>query len=128
MRHRFIAVLGIGVCAVLAGARSFTMIAEWAQAVTPTVRLRLGLGRATPSESTIRRVLQQVDPEVLDAVVSAWLVARVGPGVERKVIAVDGKTARGARGSDGRAVHLLAAFDAGAQIRARPGRGGRENQ
>src|SRR5690606_19312106 len=88
----------------------------WAEAVPGRVRLRLGLGRATPSESTIRRVLQQVDPEVLDAVVSAWLVARVGPGVERKVIAVDGKTARGARGSDGRAVHLLAAFDAGAQI------------
>src|SRR5690606_31720576 len=63
VRHRFIAVLGIGVCAVLAGARSFTMIAEWAQAVPATVRLRLGLGRATPSESTIRRVLQQVDPE-----------------------------------------------------------------
>ena len=39
----------------LAGARSFTAIAEWAQELPAAARLRLGLGRAAPGESTIRR-------------------------------------------------------------------------
>lgn len=111
VRHRLTAILGIGVCAVLAGARSYVAIAEWARDLTPTVRFRLGLGRDAPSECTIRRVLQRVDPDALDAAVCSWLAARSAPRASRRVISVDGKSARGARGADGRAVHLLAAFD-----------------
>ncbi len=113
VRHRFSAVLGIGVCAVLAGAKSFTAIAEWAQDLSPAVRLRLGLGRDAPCESTIRRILQRVDAEALDALVSTWLAARSSPRQPLPVIAVDGKSVRGARSGQGRAVHLLAAFDTG---------------
>ncbi len=125
VRHGLVSVLAIGVCAVLAGARTFTAIAEWAQDLTGAVRTRLGLGRrAAPSESTIRRTLQGVDAEALDRAVSAWLVARSATGSATaaptsalglapagRVIAIDGKSARGARGCDGRAKHLLAAFD-----------------
>jgi predicted transposase YbfD/YdcC len=130
VRHGLVAVLAIGICGVLAGARTFTAIAEWAQDLTGAVRTRLGLGRrAAPSESTIRRTLQGVDAEALDRAVSAWLVARsappcaasapatpapasaVRPAPAVRVIAIDGKSARGARGSHGRAKHLLAAFD-----------------
>jgi predicted transposase YbfD/YdcC len=111
VRHGCLSVLGIAVCAVLAGARSYFAVAEWAQDLTPTVRRRLGLGRRAPCESTIRRLLQRVDAGQLDRVVSAWLAARTPPPTGRRVIAVDGKTARGARSAGGRAVHLLAAFD-----------------
>jgi predicted transposase YbfD/YdcC len=111
VRRGFVTVLAIGVCAVLAGARTFTAIAEWAHDLTPAVRIRLGLGRTAPSESTIRRVLQAVDAEALDGAVSAWLMTRSVPlATALRMIAIDGKSARGARGPDGRAVHLLAAF------------------
>jgi len=116
VRHGCGAVLGIAVCAVLAGAKSYLAIAEWAHDLTPTVRSRLGVGRRAPCESTIRRVLQRVDAEQLDQAVCAWLGTRMTsePGSPR-VIAVDGKTARGSRcrraGTGDRAVHLLAAFD-----------------
>ncbi len=76
-RHAFTAVLGIAVCAVLAGARSYVAIAEWAHDLTPAMRLRLGLGRAAPCETTIRRVLQHTDLEQLDQVLARWL--RPGP-------------------------------------------------
>jgi predicted transposase YbfD/YdcC len=112
-RHRLVTVLAIGVCAVLAGARSYVAIAEWAQDLPVSARLRLGLGRRAPSESTIRRILQAVDLDALDVAVSGWLAVRrpnPPPGGMR-VIAVDGKTARGARTDDGAQVHLLAAFD-----------------
>jgi predicted transposase YbfD/YdcC len=119
-RHDVVAVLGAAVCAVLAGARSYIGIAEWARDLTPTVRARLGLGRRPPSEATIRRVLQGVDAAELDRVVSTWLAARSAPNSAvsqpaqpRRVIALDGKSARGARHAGGRAVHLLAAFGTG---------------
>ncbi len=121
VRHCLVAVLGVAVCAVLAGARTYVGIAEWAHDLPVGVRVRLGVRRVAPSESTIRRTLQDVDAEVLDGIVSAWLAARSAaatqaPGAVGRaalavgVIAVDGKSARGARGPTGPAVHLLAAF------------------
>ena len=101
VRHRLTVILGIGVCAMLGGARSFTAIAEWARDLTPAVRAGLGIGRAAPSETAIRRTLQAVDPELLDQAVSGWLMAaRCQPGQAWRVIALDGKTARGARIGD----------------------------
>ena len=47
-----------------------TAIAEWAHDLPAGVRIRLGLGRVIQSESTIRRVLQAIDAEALDAMVS----------------------------------------------------------
>jgi predicted transposase YbfD/YdcC len=108
-----VTVLAIGVCAVLAGARSYVAIAEWAHDLPVSVGLRLGTGRRAPSESTIRRVLQAVDLDALNVVLSRWLAARLpGPPPGRmRVVAVDGKTTRGARVEDRTQVHLLAAFD-----------------
>jgi predicted transposase YbfD/YdcC len=122
VRYDLVAVLAIGVCAVLAGARTFTAIAEWAHDLPVGVRIRLGLRWKAPSESTIRRTLQTLDAEALDRAVSAWLMTRSTPAAAIptvrpaatpavRVIAIDGKSARGARGPDGRAVHVLAALD-----------------
>jgi predicted transposase YbfD/YdcC len=118
-RHRLVTVLAVSVCAVLAGARSYVAIAEWAHDLPTSARLRLGIRRRAPSESTIRRILQTVDLAALDTTLSSWLGTRLPdpPPGRMRVVAVDGKTARGARntGSSGgaqqRAVHLLAAFD-----------------
>lgn len=120
VRHQLVTVLAIGVAAVLAGARSWVAIGEWAQDLPVSARMRLGIGRAAPSESTIRRVLRDVDPDALDTVLCGWLAARLPPAPSRSTalattpalrpVAVDGKTARGARTDDGQ-THLLAAFD-----------------
>jgi predicted transposase YbfD/YdcC len=113
VRHRFAAILAVSVCAVLAGARSFVAIGEWAADLPPSARLRLGLGRRAASESAIRRGLQRLDAAALDTALSKWLGAACrAPDDGMRVIAVDGKTARGARGPDGQ-IHLLAAFDVG---------------
>jgi len=80
-------------------------IAEWADDLPVSMRLRLGIGRRAPSESTFRRVLQSVDAHALDTAVSSWLVERsareratAGPAL--RAVAVDGKTARGSRCAD----------------------------
>jgi predicted transposase YbfD/YdcC len=112
VRHRLAVILGLAVCAVLAGARSFTAIAEWATDADAETLARLGATGAVPSESTFRRILQRLDADAFDDLAGQWAQRRTAPGPgSRRVVAVDGKTLRGSRhgGEDGR--HLLAAFD-----------------
>jgi hypothetical protein len=111
------------VCAVLAGARTFTAIAERAHALPVGMRVRLRLGRMAPSESTIRRTLHAVDAEALDGAVSAWLVMRAATAIPAvalavRMIAIDGKSARAPADPT---VHLLTAFDQAA-VPGHPGR------
>ncbi len=108
------AVLGLALAAVIAGARSYRQIAEWVGDLDEHVRRRFGGGRGAPSAATIRRVVLGVDPDLLDAVLTAWVATRTPDRDDREglvCLAVDGKSARGARRADGRAVHLVAAVD-----------------
>ena len=98
---------------MLAGCRSLTAIWEHATDLTGADLRSLGVeaGQALPSESTIRRVLQDLEPADLDALLRSWLCTRTGTINGRTVIAVDGKTMRGARTGEDPAPHLLAALD-----------------
>ena len=60
--------------------------------------VELGLEREQklPSESTIRRALQSLDPDGLNARLVFWMCMRISTVEGRTVIAVDGKTMRGA--------------------------------
>lgn len=72
-----------------------------------------------PHADTIRRALAQVDASALDEVVGAWLFRQVGAGHlahDQLVVALDGKSMRGALRADGRAVHLFAAMVHGTGI------------
>ena len=111
VRHALPAVLCLAVTGILAGCRSLTAIWEHVADLEPADPGALGLeeGRALPSESTIRRVLKDLDPAGLDARLTSWLCTRTGTIAGRRVIAVDGKTMRGARTGDNPAPHLLAA-------------------
>jgi predicted transposase YbfD/YdcC len=116
-RHSLASVLALGVAAVVAGARSFAAIAEWAAAQEEAELVRLGVaqGRAAPETSTFRRVFTGTDADCLDAVLGAHLWTRTYRDVTgRRVIAVDGKSVRGARTPERAAPHLLAALDHGA--------------
>jgi predicted transposase YbfD/YdcC len=112
VRHRLVVILSLAVCAVLAGARSFTAIAEWAADADGETLARVGVTDTVPSESTFRRVLQRLDADAFDDLAGQWATRHTAPGPgARRVIAVDGKTLRGSGhgGQDSR--HLLAAFD-----------------
>lgn len=117
VRHAFAGLLAVALSAVLAGARSFTAIGEWVADADTCVLARLGLaGARRPCEATIRRALHRVDAQLLDVVLGAWMRTRVGELAGRRVIAVDGKTVRGARAAGKAAPHLLAALDHGSGV------------
>ena len=112
VRYRLAVILGLAVCAVLAGARSFTAIAEWAADADEETLATLGVTGAVPSESTFRRTLQRLDADAFDDLTGRRAAQRTAPGPkQRRVIAVDGKTLRGSGHGQENGRHLLAAFD-----------------
>ena len=119
VRHGVLAVLLVSACAVLAGARSFVAIAEYAHDTGRTVLDLLYAGSVAPHESTIRRLLQQLDPTAVEDALHRWAAAQLAtrpadPGIPARercpVWALDGKSLRGARREE-RRTHLVAVID-----------------
>lgn len=108
IRHPFHTILGIAVCAVIFGARSYRAIADWASGLTEQNLRRFGSTRGeAPSEPTIRRVIQRIDVEEFDREIGIWLQRLQSP--TGKAIAMDGKTLRGSRDGEESPKHLLSA-------------------
>ena len=112
VRHQLAGILGLALCAVVAGARSFTAIAEWAADADGQTLHVLGVRGAVPSELTFRRTLQRLDAGAFDDLAGAWAQQATVPGPgQRRVIAMDGKTLRGSASGGEPGEHLLAALD-----------------
>jgi predicted transposase YbfD/YdcC len=109
-RHALAGLLTVGVAAVIAGSRSFAAIGQWAADAGPDVLAALGAARGPAEESTYRRAFALVSADVLDRVLGAWLHTRAVQAGGRLVIAIDGKTVRGAKNKGGKAPHLVAAL------------------
>jgi hypothetical protein len=113
-RHGLASTLTICALATLCGARGTRAIADFAGYLNQT-QLRLlrayrnpRTGRhEPPSEPTIRRMLKRVPATEFDTAVMAWMEEHDSQPLRR--LAVDGKTIKGSRQSDGRPVHLVAA-------------------
>jgi predicted transposase YbfD/YdcC len=109
-RHALAGLLAVGIAAVIAGSRSFAAIGQWAADAGPEVLAVLGAARGPAEESTFRRAFALVGADALDRVLGAWLHTRAVQAGGRLVIAVDGKTVRGAKSKSGKAPHLVAAL------------------
>ena len=119
-RHPLVGVLGVAVCAVLAGARSLAAIGEWASDAPCQVLAALGVRHnpwtgawRPPGEATVRRVLTRIDADALDAALGRWLADQQPPAPRPAwpAVAVDGKTLRGSSHHPNPQVHLLAVMD-----------------
>jgi hypothetical protein len=109
VRHPVVTITAIAILAALSGARSFQAIGEWAQGLSREALRKLGSKRwKPPSEPTIRRVVQRLNADEVDAKTGAW-VANQHP-LSGQSVAIDGKTLRGAHDAGQRAPHLLSAI------------------
>jgi hypothetical protein len=118
-RHSLQSILFLAVGAVLAGARSYAAIAQWASHADAPVTVC----RASPHAATFARVLAAVEVTVLQRALTGWVPARraaaqrtqLEPGhpraEDRTVLAFHGKTLRGARIGPGGQAKLVAVFD-----------------
>src|SRR3954464_457311 len=98
-RHPLHSILVIAVLAVLAGASGPTAIARWAKFKEELLTGILDLPHGIPGKDVSRRVLMMLKPAAFEAAFNAWIArlrdeAVATTGVERPIIAIDGKTAR----------------------------------
>ncbi len=115
-RHPLVAVLAIVTLALINQQNSIPQIAAWAQGLSPAARKRLPLRHnRLPSESTIRRVLQDLDVDTLRREAQKWveeMLAAFYPTADWSGLALDAKTLRGSGGDKNHppALRLLGAF------------------
>jgi predicted transposase YbfD/YdcC len=98
-RHPLTSVVVIALLAVLAGAGGPTAIARWAALKEDFLTQVLDLPNGVPRKDVFRRVLMVLKPAAFQACFANWLQslrreAVATTGVERPILAVDGKTAR----------------------------------
>jgi predicted transposase YbfD/YdcC len=98
-KHPLPSILVIAVLAVLAGAAGPTAIARWAECKQELLTRILDLPNGIPGKDVFRRVLMLLKPAAFEAAFNAWIArlrddATAETGVDRPIIAVDGKSAR----------------------------------
>lgn len=118
VRYSLAGVLALAVTATVAGCRSFAAIGQWAAETAVDTLASFGLtSGSAPDESTLRKLFARIDADALDRALGVWMWTRTFTVDQRRVIALDGKTIRGARTRpDGKAPHLIAAFDHSAGV------------
>jgi predicted transposase YbfD/YdcC len=103
-RHPLAAVLVAVTLALIHQQNTLGQIAAWVQGLDWRSRKRLALRRnQVPSESTIRRVLRDLDVRALTEAVRIWVeevLAAYLPTADGQGLAIDGKTLRGSRDAD----------------------------
>jgi len=113
-RHLFLEMIFISVCAVLCGAESFTEIELFSRRKINWLKRFLSLPGGVPSEDTLRRLFQALDPKAFSQSLTQWTLAtQVGEKIKR--LCFDGKSVAGTdrrvnRHSSTR-LHLLNVFD-----------------
>ncbi len=109
--HQLVDILAIAVCAVIACAESWGDIELYGRSKRTWLETFLALPNGIPSHDTFRRVFMLIDPDAFEACFARWAQSLAG-GVEREVVAIDGKSVRrsGSRRHDHGPLHLVSAW------------------
>lgn len=116
-KHPLVSVVVIAMMAVLAGAGGPTAIARWAQFKSEFLLRVLKLPHGIPGKDVFRRVLMLLKPDAFQTCFASWLTslraqAAAATGVDKPVLAVDGKTVRRShdRNKDLGALHTVSVW------------------
>ena len=117
IRHSFLEVILIALCATIAGADNAEEIARWAKVQEKWLKKFLTLPHGSPSADTFLRIFAALAPEAFNERFLLWAKgiftteAIVTPG-GKEVIAIDGKTLKASanKGKELGALHLVSAW------------------
>jgi len=110
-RHQLLDIIGIAICGVICGCKSWGEIALYGRQKAEWLRTFLELPNGIPSKDTFRRMFARVKPAAFQTCFRNWMAA-LSATLGVKQIAIDGKTVR--RSHDRRngqaALHLVSAW------------------
>jgi predicted transposase YbfD/YdcC len=109
--HNLVAMITIGILAVLCGADGFVAIETYGKANQAWLETFLDLPCGIPSHDTFGRVFGMLEPQELQASFLAW-VSSITEKLGISLIHIDGKTAKGAYDREGqlKALHQVSAW------------------
>jgi len=108
--HDLNTVLLIGVVATLCGAETWKQMEEFAIAKQKVLESFMSLPSGLPSDDTINRVFSAIDPKQFEICFVNW-AASLSESFQGQVIAIDGKTVRGAKSGGAKSpVHIVSAW------------------
>jgi predicted transposase YbfD/YdcC len=103
-------ILLIGIVSVLCGASSWNEMEDYAHSKEDFLRTFLELPNGIPSHDTFNRVFSNINSDVFEACFIQW-VSSLTQLKPREVIAIDGKTIKGAKSSGNKSpVHMVSAW------------------
>lgn len=108
--HNLNSILLIGIIATLCGAETWKQMEEFAILKLEFLQTFLSLPNGVPSDDTINRVFSAIDTKQFEICFSQWADS-LSESFHGQVIAIDGKTVRGAK-SEGKKspVHIVSAW------------------
>ena len=117
LRHEFVDILMIALCAVLGGANHWTTVATFGRAKETWFRTFLRLPNGIPSHDTFSDVFAKIEPEQFERCFIEW-VASLSLTLPGDIVAVDGKTMRRShdKANGGRASHIVSAYSTGRNL------------
>ena len=108
--HNLVDVLLIGIISVICGAETWKQMVEFGVSKEKFLRKFLELPNGIPSEDTINRVFSSIDSSQFESCFMEW-VNSITTILKDQVIAIDGKTLRGAKsGGKKSPVHMVSAW------------------
>ncbi len=109
-RHKLIDILLIGIISVISGVETWKQMVGFAKAKEEFLKTFLELPNGIPSEDTINRVFSAIDAPQLENCFIQWISSITDLKTEQ-VIAIDGKTVRGAKNKGNKyPIHMVSAW------------------
>jgi predicted transposase YbfD/YdcC len=109
-RHKLNDILLIGIVSVICGAETWNNIEEYARAKEDFLRGFLELPNGIPSHDTFNRVFSAIDNQQFEKCFIQWVSSLAGLS-KNQVVAIDGKTIRGAKHHGKNSpIHLVSAW------------------
>lgn len=112
--YPLIEILFLSVVAVAGGAFTWGMIEYFGKAHLEILRSYYPFKNGAPSDDTIRRVFEAVDPENMNELLQKYFTQ--GLKLDGKHVAIDGKALRGSRRNNTRALHMLNVYASGSGL------------
>jgi len=108
--HNLVDILFIGIISVICGAETWKQMIEFANSKEKFQKKFLELPNGIPSEDTINRVFSSIDSSQFESCFIDW-VNSISNLLQGQVIAIDGKTIRGAKSKGKKSpVHMVSAW------------------